>query len=58
MVQTSTSRSNTNGHALTLQALADAKRLPVEFVRDESGAVTKIIFHQPNGTFQAQREAE
>jgi hypothetical protein len=37
MVQTSTSRSNTNGHALTLQALADAKRLPVEFVRDELG---------------------
>jgi hypothetical protein len=30
----------------------------VEFVRSESGVVTTIIFHQPNGTFQAQREAE
>jgi CubicO group peptidase (beta-lactamase class C family) len=30
----------------------------VEFARDENGAVNKIIFHQPNGTFQAEREAD
>jgi CubicO group peptidase (beta-lactamase class C family) len=27
----------------------------VEFQRDEAGAVNTIIFHQPNGTFQARR---
>jgi CubicO group peptidase (beta-lactamase class C family) len=39
-------------------AIREVEGYRVEFVRDESGAVTKIIFHQPNGTFQAQREAE
>jgi Domain of unknown function (DUF3471) len=39
-------------------AIRELEGYRVEFVRDESGAVTKIIFHQPNGTFQAQREAE
>jgi hypothetical protein len=27
----------------------------VEFQRDEAGVVDTIIFHQPNGTFQARR---
>src|SRR5271169_2840076 len=27
----------------------------VEFQRDEAGAVDRIIFHQPNGTFLARR---
>jgi CubicO group peptidase (beta-lactamase class C family) len=39
-------------------AIRELEGFRVEFVRDESSAVTKIIFHQPNGTFQAQREAE
>ena len=39
-------------------AIRELEGYRVEFVPDESGAVTKIIFHQPNGTFQAQREAE
>jgi CubicO group peptidase (beta-lactamase class C family) len=30
----------------------------VEFVDGETGGVSTIIFHQPNGTFQAEREAE
>ncbi len=30
----------------------------VEFQRSESGAVNTIIFHQPNGTFSAQRTTE
>jgi hypothetical protein len=38
-------------------AIREAEGYRLEFVRDESGAVTKIVFHQPNGTFQAQREA-
>jgi hypothetical protein len=37
-------------------AIRELKGYRVEFVRDEGGAVTNIIFHQPNGTFQAQRE--
>jgi len=28
----------------------------VEFRRDASGAVTEAVFHQPNGTFVAQRK--
>lgn len=28
----------------------------VEFVRDEGGVVTKIVFHQLNGSSQARRE--
>ena len=39
-------------------AIRELEGYRVEFVPDESGAVTKIIFHQPNGTFQAQRETE
>jgi CubicO group peptidase (beta-lactamase class C family) len=39
-------------------AIRQLEGFRVEFVRDESEAVTKIIFHQPDGTFQAQREAE
>jgi hypothetical protein len=39
-------------------AIRELEGFRVEFARDESGAVTKIIFHQPNGTFQAQRETE
>lgn len=30
----------------------------IEFQRRESGAVTAMIFHQPNGTFTAQRSEE
>lgn len=30
----------------------------VEFLRDAGGKATKIIFHQPDGTFQAQREGD
>lgn len=37
-------------------AIRELKSYRVEFVRDEGGTVTNIIFHQPNGTFQAQRE--
>ena len=37
-------------------AIRELKGYRVEFVRDDGGAVTRIIFHQPNGTFQAQRE--
>ncbi|WP_438393229.1 serine hydrolase [Caballeronia sp. DA-9] len=37
-------------------AVRELKGYRVEFVRDEDGTVTKIVFHQPNGTFQAQRE--
>jgi CubicO group peptidase (beta-lactamase class C family) len=37
-------------------AIRELKGYRVEFVRDEGGTVTNIIFHQPNGTFQAQRE--
>jgi hypothetical protein len=29
----------------------------VEFQRDDAGVVGTIIFHQPNGTFVAQRIA-
>ena len=39
-------------------AIRELEGYRVEFVADESGAVTNIIFHQPNGTFQAQRETE
>jgi hypothetical protein len=39
-------------------AIRELEGYRVEFVPDESGAVTKIIFRQPNGTFQAQRETE
>ncbi len=39
-------------------AIRELDGFRVEFVRDESGAVTKIIFHQPDGIFQAQREAK
>jgi CubicO group peptidase (beta-lactamase class C family) len=38
-------------------AIRELKGYRVEFVRGEDGAVTTILFHQPNGTFQAQREA-
>jgi len=37
-------------------AIRELKGYRVEFVRDEGESVAKIIFHQPNGTFQAQRE--
>jgi hypothetical protein len=37
-------------------AIRELNGFRVEFVRDEGGAVSKILFHQPNGTFQAQRE--
>jgi CubicO group peptidase (beta-lactamase class C family) len=37
-------------------AIRELNGYRVEFVRDEGEAVTKILFHQPNGTFQAQRE--
>jgi CubicO group peptidase (beta-lactamase class C family) len=30
----------------------------VEFLDGETGSVSTIIFHQPNGTFQAQRQAD
>jgi hypothetical protein len=39
-------------------AIRELEGYRLEFARDESGTVTKIIFHQPNGTFQAQRETE
>jgi hypothetical protein len=39
-------------------AISELEGYRVEFARDETGAVAKIIFHQPNGTFQAQRETE
>jgi CubicO group peptidase (beta-lactamase class C family) len=39
-------------------AIRELDGFRVEFVCEETGAVTEIIFHQPNGTFQAQREAE
>jgi hypothetical protein len=39
-------------------AIRELEGYRVEFARDETGAVAKIIFHQPNGTFQAQRETE
>ena len=28
----------------------------VEFIRDAAGAVTEIVFHQPNGTFSAKKK--
>jgi CubicO group peptidase (beta-lactamase class C family) len=37
-------------------AIRELEGYRVEFIRDEGEVVTKIIFHQPNGIFQAQRE--
>jgi CubicO group peptidase (beta-lactamase class C family) len=39
-------------------AIEGLKGYRVEFSRDEAGVVTTIIFHQPDGTFRAQRAAE
>ncbi len=39
-------------------AIRELEGYRVEFVRDETGALAKIIFYQPNGTFQGQREAD
>lgn len=37
-------------------AIRELEGYRVEFVRNEYDVVAKIVFHQPNGTFQGQRE--
>jgi CubicO group peptidase (beta-lactamase class C family) len=39
-------------------AIRGLKGYRVEFSRDEKGVVTTIIFHQPDGTFRAERAAD
>jgi hypothetical protein len=39
-------------------ALEGLSGFRVEFLDGDTGSVSTIIFHQPDGIFQAQREAD